>query len=475
LKDPGNNSGRVTDPTPVRISPGDALPAGFILADYEIGGVADRSRFGFDYFARDRLLGIPVVVKEFFPPGQARRASGHEVIPFAAAAFDADKMRYLREAQSLARYKHEAIVRVFRVFEALGTVYGVYEHIEGKTLSDWSRDRPSPISQADLDMIVTPLLDALESLHQDRFLHRDIGPDTIMIRKGTSKPVLVGFSSGKREQVEISAAVMPPKHAAPEIGDSSQHLQGPWTDIYSLAAVLHQLVTGQAPAAAPDRMLSGESEPPLMQRVPSGIYRPSFLTAIDKALQIQPAIRPQSVADWRPALVPRLTEASTAENRAVGTKVFVSYRRADTAHLAGRIFDHLEDAFGRDEVFFDIEAIPPGVDFRAHIDARIRQSAVVLAVIGPNWLRRPSMLGRLLGRGSGPDHVTLEIGLAMQHGVPILPMLVDGAGMPSERDLPASIAALSSINALPLRGGGDFRSDMAKVLAVAKAHKSGNG
>ena len=74
-------------------------------------------------------------MKEFFRPGQARRASGHEVVPFAAAAFAAEKTRYLREAQSLARYKHESIVRVFRVFEALGTVYGVYEHIDGKTLS----------------------------------------------------------------------------------------------------------------------------------------------------------------------------------------------------------------------------------------------------------------------------------------------------------------------------------------------------
>ncbi len=125
-------------------------------------------------------------------------------------------------------------------------------------------------------------------------------------------------------------------------------------------------------------------------------------------------------------------------------------------------------------MFFDIEAIPPGVDFKAYIDTRMRQSAVVLALIGPNWLRQPTVMQRMLGRGTGPDHVVMEIEIAMRNGVPIIPVLVDGATMPTDPGLPPSIRTVSSLNAMKVRGGADFRGDIGKVIAVAKSLKAVN-
>ena len=451
------------------------LPVGYILSgDIEITGLIDKDGLGNKYAAHDRTLDIPVVVKEFLEARVAWRQADVTVEPTSdPEAFASAKQRYQKEAQALARVKHDAIWRVYRVFEANGTVYGIYEAIDGPTLQGWLRGLGRSPTQAEIDALLNPLLVGLTTIHEGGLIHRQIGPESILLRSSNNSPVLVDFSSAQLNRADISTPLMRDPFTPIEMEQTDQAWIGPWTDIYRLAATLHFAITGKPPASPFNAAITNQKAS-LASTVPAGHYRPSFLTAIDAALAPNPSDRPQTVAAWRSALLPQLSGHGTAIGTAVGTKVFVSYRRSDTAHLAGRIFDHLEDAFGRDEVFFDVEAIPPGVDFKAYIDTRMRQSAVVLALIGPNWLRQPTLMQRMLGRGSGPDHVVMEIEIAMRHGVPVIPMLIDGAAMPGEDSLPPSIRSLSSLNAMTIRGGADFRADIGKVIAVAKSLKSVN-
>lgn len=147
-------------------------------------------------------------------------------------------------------------------------------------------------------------------------------------------------------------------------------------------------------------------------------------------------------------------------------KIFISYRRADTEQVAGRIFDRLAAEYGADKVFFDTDAIPGAVDFRANVQVAIQQSAVLLAIIGRNWFlgqRGPSLLRKLFGERSSQDFVQSELEAALQWTVTIIPLLVDGASMPSPKSLPEAVRELAFLNAITVRGGRDFAMDMAAV------------
>ena len=127
--------------------------------------------------------------------------------------------------------------------------------------------------------------------------------------------------------------------------------------------------------------------------------------------------------------------------------VFISYRRSDSAGWTGRLYDRLAVKLGQNSVFYDIGSLAAGEDFVAAINERLRICNVVLVIIGPNWLtaRAPDGTRRL---DQSDDHVRREIELALERGVRLIPVLVGGAGMPTARDLPPSIAGLSSRNAL---------------------------
>src|SRR5512147_473445 len=109
--------------------------------------------------------------------------------------------------------------------------------------------------------------------------------------------------------------------------------------------------------------------------------------------------------------------------------IFISYRRDDSAPSAGRLCDRLGTEFGAEQVFMDVDDIPPGADFSAHISAKIGGCDALLAVIGKQWLTARNAGGQL--RLSDPDDlVAREIALALQRGIVVIPVLVEGATMP---------------------------------------------
>lgn len=145
------------------------------------------------------------------------------------------------------------------------------------------------------------------------------------------------------------------------------------------------------------------------------------------------------------------------------THIFISYRRDDTATVSGRIYDRLVDTFGREAVFKDVDNIPLGVNFADHITKVVEQCVVLLVVIGPHWFDASDAQGRR--RLDDPnDFVRLEIEAALRRGIPIIPLLVDGAPPPPTDHLPPAMQALPLQNGAFIRAA-DFDRDIGKVMA----------
>jgi hypothetical protein len=143
-------------------------------------------------------------------------------------------------------------------------------------------------------------------------------------------------------------------------------------------------------------------------------------------------------------------------------KIAISYRHSDTAAISGRIFDRLIDRFGEHSVFIDIDNIPFGVDFRGHIKDVLQNTDVLIAVNGSRWIAQDEQGNNRLNQRS--DIVRMEIEIALERGVPIIPVLVDGARMPGEGELPDSLKNFVYINAAPVDTGRDFRQHMDRVI-----------
>src|SRR5262249_12631903 len=143
-------------------------------------------------------------------------------------------------------------------------------------------------------------------------------------------------------------------------------------------------------------------------------YRREFLRAIDWGLSVQAARRPQSVPEWQAGLFPWKGLANRrALNRTRGRKIFISYRRVDAAAAARLIYDSLVDNFSADDIFFDVDSIPYGVDFRTHIRGSIIDSSVLVAVIGPGWVQGLGRSRWRFWRAWSEDFVRIELELAI--------------------------------------------------------------
>jgi hypothetical protein len=169
--------------------------------------------------------------------------------------------------------------------------------------------------------------------------------------------------------------------------------------------------------------------------------------------------------------IPKLPIPKRPTPKPRGPNVFISYRRMDTAQIAGRVYDRLAREIPEDEIFFDVDTIPIGVDFRQNISSTVNRTAVLLVLVGERWLSLWKRSGWLLGSKSEEDFVQLEIELALASGVPILPLLVENVAMPRAGDLPSAIEEFVSLNAARIRSGRDFNTDMVRVLERIKQYR----
>jgi hypothetical protein len=144
-------------------------------------------------------------------------------------------------------------------------------------------------------------------------------------------------------------------------------------------------------------------------------------------------------------------------------KIFISYRRDDSRAMTERLFDYLSVEFGNNLIFKDASSMPPGVSYKTEITEVIAAAAAVIVVIGDAWatMRKDDGSVRLF---IPDDPVRSEIEAALTHKKPIFPVLVNGARIPKESELPDPIKGLRSFTALPLRFDPDFNTDVSAII-----------
>jgi len=149
-------------------------------------------------------------------------------------------------------------------------------------------------------------------------------------------------------------------------------------------------------------------------------------------------------------------------------KIFINYRRDDSIGMAGRLHDRLAQTFGRDKLFMDVDHIPAGADFVAHLNNQVAECDVVLAIIGPNWLRAKDKAGQR--RLHQPDDfVAIEIAAALARDTLVIPVLVDAARMPKESDLPDTLKPLARRQAVEVRHAHFGHDSEALIARMRKA------
>src|SRR5215467_5787601 len=284
-----------------------ALPDGTELVDdYRIKRVLGAGGFGITYLADEMALARLVTINEYFPAEYAARRTTSEASPRSRDCAEDYKWgleRFIEEAQTLARFVHPNIVRVYRYFRANNTGYMVLHFGASGSFKAWLRGLKRAPRQPELDRILKPLLEALETVHAGDFLHRDIAPDNIIIRKDGS-PVLIDFGSARGEIASHSktvSALVKPGYSPYEQYATNSSKQGPWTDVYALAATLYHAITGKRPPDSPSRMVSDDYVG--AREAARSSYRASFLAAIDNGLKLELTERPQSIAAWRGMLL----------------------------------------------------------------------------------------------------------------------------------------------------------------------------
>jgi hypothetical protein len=278
------------------------LPVGSRFGEFEITGVIGEGGFGIVYSAHDHSLHRPVALKEYMPASFASRRPDYSVAvrsePYAEA-FRVGLRSFVSEARLLAQFDHPALVKVFRFWESNGTAYMVMPLVSGGTLKQALRYRERP-SEAWLRGILAPLVDALETLHKANCLHRDISPDNILLVDGL-RPLLLDFGAARHvigDMTQALTVILKPGYAPIEQYDEIPGMkQGPWTDLYALAAVVHFAITGKPPPPSVGRLVRDGYEP--LAVAARGQYSDTFLAAIDRALSPRPADRPQSAAEFR--------------------------------------------------------------------------------------------------------------------------------------------------------------------------------
>ena len=283
------------------------LPAGQVLdGKYRIERVIGAGGFGITYAAHDIGLNTTVALKEYYPAEFGMRDGTMSVRPRSNAdrdLFERLRASFVEEARTLVKFRHPSIVRVLSVFESHGTAYMAMDFEDGRSLKAWMKELGHKPTQDEVDRIFYPVLDAMETLHEAHFLHRDIAPDNIIIRPNGS-PVLLDFGAARRVAVAERSSQMTGLiklgYSPQEQYTSDGKAQGAWTDIYALGATLFHVVTGAPPPESTVRFIEDTMRPASSHS--DGEWRPEFLAGIDSALAVRPGDRPQSIAELRPLL-----------------------------------------------------------------------------------------------------------------------------------------------------------------------------
>ncbi|HEY0954990.1 MAG TPA: serine/threonine-protein kinase, partial [Roseateles sp.] len=289
---------------------GNALPVGSRQAEFEVTSVLGEGGFGIVYLARDHALERMVALKEYMPSALALRGERSQVRVRSERhrdTFEAGLKSFINEARLLAQFDHPSLVKVYRFWEANGTAFMVMPFIEGKTLKDTLKELGEPPSEDWLMKMLAPLTEALLVLHGEHCYHRDIAPDNIILVKGSGLPLLLDFGAARRvigDMTQALTVILKPGYAPIEqYAEVPSLKQGPWTDVYALAAVIYCAITGRTPPPSVGRIVKDDYVPlAQLENLTKGRYSDRLVQAVDRALQVMPDHRIASMGEFREAL-----------------------------------------------------------------------------------------------------------------------------------------------------------------------------
>lgn len=280
-----------------------SLPVGSTLMQgkYRIVAVLGQGGFGITYKGEHTMLGTTVAIKEFFMKGACERDENSTHVTTSQSNSElASRFRtkFLKEAKTLAALKHPNIIRVFDVFEDNGTAYYVMDYIEGNNLSDIVEGK-GRLSEPLALKYIRQVANALDYLHQKKLLHLDVKPANILLDKNTGNAILIDFGVSKQYDQDGQQTSTTPPAISKGYSPVEQYAQGsnvktfsPATDIYSLAATLYKLVTGNTPPESNLLLNEDEQLPPY----PSNVSE-TTRNAIAECLQTRKK-RPQSISEF---------------------------------------------------------------------------------------------------------------------------------------------------------------------------------
>ncbi|HEX8057760.1 MAG TPA: serine/threonine-protein kinase [Novosphingobium sp.] len=299
-----------------------ALPPGTVLREWRLEEVLGVGGFGIVYKGRGIYFDELVAIKEYFPSAISDRKDGDTVVPIDSAAEEVHALglkKFVEEAKLLWNLstpsRHPNIVSVRSLFEIHGTAYMVMDFEDGMSLSKILK-QGQRFNEASLLALLRPIAEGLERAHRVGVLHRDIKPPNILVNED-GRPVLIDFGSARFEAADATSTKVTfhtPPYAAIEQYVKT-YAQGPWTDIYALGVVLYECITGQKPPEVLERMHGGLGSPLADGDWPG--YSRAFLKAIDAAMIVRPAERPQSISEWL-ALFSSADDAAGAASAADG-------------------------------------------------------------------------------------------------------------------------------------------------------------
>ena len=246
-----------------------ALRAGSILnGRYIVGRVLGQGGFGITYLAQDYQTKGLVAIKEYLPTEFAGRTTGTYAVQVYSGDrrenFEYGKEQFLAEAKTLAEFiGNDHIVRIYSYFEEYGTAYLAMEYIDGESLDKYMSHHGGRLSVEKANELLVPVMEALDWVHSKGIVHRDIAPDNIIVTKdGRAK--LIDFGAARYSTGEKSKSLdVILKHGfAPKEQYIRRGRQGPFTDVYAMAATYYYAITGKVPPDSIERMDEDELIPP---------------------------------------------------------------------------------------------------------------------------------------------------------------------------------------------------------------------
>ena len=272
-----------------------------LIGRYTIEKVLGQGGFGITYLGMDELHEKQVAIKEFFPQGIVTRNIEYQdtvTVTFVGEKdnYEKGKERFLKEARTMAKFsKDKGIVKALDFFEINNTAYIVMEYLEGVTLKQYLAENKR-IDAEDLVELLVPLIEALDEIHSQGLIHRDISPDNIMVLPdGRIKLMDFGAARDYTEFGEKSLSiVLKPGYAPPE-QYQTHGVQGPWTDIYALCATMYKCITGENPPDAIERVMDDYLKKISAFGIP---VLPQIEEAIIKGMSVAANDRYQNVGDF---------------------------------------------------------------------------------------------------------------------------------------------------------------------------------